>query len=507
MLYSQLYDFQKEIIDKYSSRHRLGLFLDMGLGKTITSLALCEHNNINKILVISIKSKSTEDIKISGSFDMYLFKEGFKVWKKNPKTNNINYISDSYEKEAMVINYHSLLTKNKELPPYLKDFIDNCKKEKFAIIFDESHKLKNSGSQTSKQASKLITYTQLNTDLYLYLLTGTPFTQGFIDLYNQLKFLGLNMTKGDFVRIFGIRGEVPGLYEWQQPIVGYKNIKELFELVNKYAITELTENNIKLPQQVFTDIVCKKTKEFSYLISQYLKTATLKKIYKDRNLKWNLPSKYENLPNPFFRNFGFPDDKYRADTAGTYWLRARQLSIGFQGNADEYDFYNYERLEKLREFLEDNRENYIIFYNYTPELKVIFDLCYELNYLIDVYCGDIKELTYYNNYDQMTEEERFNAQKRVLIVNYASGKEGKNWQLYNRTIFFSLPLYGEYAQALKRNHRIGQLNTVYYYRFYQDNFLDRGMLKALEFKQDYNEKMFNYDSSQGDIDDWEDIKD
>ena len=47
MLYEKLYDFQKKIVDSYYTKKRLGLFLDMGLGKTITSLALCEKNNIN----------------------------------------------------------------------------------------------------------------------------------------------------------------------------------------------------------------------------------------------------------------------------------------------------------------------------------------------------------------------------------------------------------------------------------------------------------------------------
>ena len=40
-LYDKLYIFQKKIVDLYHDRNRLGLFLDMGLGKTITSLALC----------------------------------------------------------------------------------------------------------------------------------------------------------------------------------------------------------------------------------------------------------------------------------------------------------------------------------------------------------------------------------------------------------------------------------------------------------------------------------
>ena len=61
----------------------------------------------------------------------------------------------------------------------------------------------------------------------LYLLTGTPFTQGFIDLYSQLKILGWDGNKELFVDAFCIRGQIPGLLGWQQPIIAYKNVDKL----------------------------------------------------------------------------------------------------------------------------------------------------------------------------------------------------------------------------------------------------------------------------------------
>ena len=44
-IYDKLYPFQKNIVDKFRSYKKFGLFLDMGLGKTPTSLALAEVNN------------------------------------------------------------------------------------------------------------------------------------------------------------------------------------------------------------------------------------------------------------------------------------------------------------------------------------------------------------------------------------------------------------------------------------------------------------------------------
>ena len=503
MLYEKLYDFQKKIVDNYYTKKRLGLFLDMGLGKTITSLALCEKNNINKIIVISIKSKVEESNEVKGSFDDYLNQMGFKIFKKDKNNKlEIERIRERFSQDsklALVINYHSFI-KN-EFPDYLKNFIRNCQGQKIVIILDESHKIKNTSSKTSKMISKMIKFLELNNNLYLYLLTGTPFTQGFIDLHNQLNLLGWNISKTAFIDKFGIRGDIPGLYNWQQPIVGYRNIEELFEIVKKYAITELTKDNIKLPEQVFVDIILPKTLEFDLFTKRTYSSFTLNKYLKSRNININESKNNKDIlvSNPLFRNFNWPDDKFFAGTASTLWMRARQLSIGFQGNENNFVWYNYQRVEKLKEFLENNKDNYVIFYNYTPELKVIFEVCKELGYLIDVYCGQLKDLTFYSQYEKMNNDEKFNCKRRVIISNFASGSEGKNWQEYNKVIFFSTPLYGEYAQSLKRVHRIGQKNTVYYYNFYQNNFLDKQMLKALNGNVDYNVKMFQFDINKNNL--------
>lgn len=510
MLYEKLFPFQKDIIDSYIDKKRLGLFLDMGLGKTILSLGFVEKHQVNKVIIVSILSKVVEDENIKGSFHDYLQNDlRFKVYKKDKKTNEINpslFSTNKDTKEALIINYHTFINKKTpgQLPNYLVEFIKKCSNEKIVIILDESHKVKNGSSQISKGINKLINYCNIYCDNYLYLLTGTPFTQGFIDLYNQLKLLGCNLSKTEFINHFCIRGNVPGLYNWQQPIVGYKNTEELYSLIHKYAITELSKNNLSLPNQIFNKIKLPQTLEFSLLTTpKYIEKILYTYLTENRNSKikdlldYGIKSKtgLTKKPNPLYRNFGFPDDKYLADIPSNFWLRSRQLSIGFQGNENEFTFYNYDRVNKLKELLKENPNPYIIFYNYTPELRVIFDVCYELGYKVDAWCGDIKDESNYLEYKNMNEDQKINDRKRVILANFSSGAEGKNWQEYNHTIFFSVGLYGMYVQALKRNHRLGQTKPVYYYQFYQDNFLDRGMLRALEEGIEYNNEMFEYDSN------------
>ena len=175
-------------------------------------------------------------------------------------------------------------------------------------------------------------------------------------------------------------------------------------------------------------------------------------------------------------------------------MRARQLSIGFIGNASKSIWYDKTRINELEKFLRENEDNYLLFYNYTPELCEIFEVCEKLGYNIDVYCGEIKSLTFYERYSKMNPSEKLTNKKNIIIANFASGSTGLNWQEYNKCILFSTPVYKDYAQGHKRIHRVGQTaDKVIYYCFYQRNWLDMNMRKALIGAIDYNEDMFQAD--------------
>ena len=489
-VYNKLFNWQQEIVDKYKSRERFGLFLDMGLGKTPISIAFAEENKSDKILVITLNSKSQEPASLEGSWAYWLNVAGYNIISKKTK----NYSSTS--KLALITNYEALFDRkdNTKLKDYIIEFNKSCINQSITIILDESHKIKNVSSLQSKSINKILTQLKIfKCKVNLYLLTGTPFTAGFIDLYNQLKLLGLNMNKSQFIDEFCIRGNLPGLLGYQQPIVGYKNVKELYEIIHKFALTIKSKEVLTLPEQVFNYIKIDKSFEFDLLTQEHLKGSEI-----DNQLqKINVPILYNfsdsKKQNPFYRNLAYPDMKWLAETTGSFWLRAREISIGFQGNAEDSKWYNESRLKRLEKFLTENEGNYVLFYNYTPELYEIYEICEKLGYNIDVYSGDIKSLIFYEKYSNQTEAQRLVNNKNIIISNFASGSTGMNWQLYNKCIIFSLPLYKDYEQSLKRIHRIGQNNTTIYYIFYENNWLDNSMLKALNEKVQYNEDMFKKD--------------
>jgi hypothetical protein len=197
--------------------------------------------------------------------------------------------------------------------------------------------------------------------------------------------------------------------------------------------------------------------------------------------------------NPYFRNIAYPDLKWLAETNGTFWLRARELSIGFQGNGEDAEWYDESRMDAIKSFLERNFDNYVIFYNYTPEMMKLFDICESLNYNVDVFCGEIKSLFFYEKFSKMTESEKLVNKGNVIIANFASGSTGMNWQNYSKVIITSTPLYKDYAQAIKRVHRPGQKEKVFYHIFYQKNWLDFSMQKALKEQKQYSQDMYDAD--------------
>ena len=497
MLYNKLFDYQKEIVDKFKERNNFGLFLDMGLGKTPISLSFCEVNNVEKIIIITINSKATEIIEEKGSWINWLsqIEPSFNYFNKQQLKK-----AKFGERDAIVINYEGLMERNTAhskssiiLKDYINEFIKSCKNKKVALIIDESHKIKTSTSLQTKTIFKIKDLLNIRAEkLYTYLLTGTPFTCSYLDLLSQLQLLGCKMPKYEFIERYCIKGSIMGLYEWQQPIIGYKNIEELYRLVHKYAITIKSEEVLNLPPQLFTYFRLDESRDFKLFTREKLKGSIINDECKKRSLNEEYEGNKQVL-NPFYRNLEYPENEDSLLDTATMWLRSREISIGFLGNRDNFRWYNKKRLNKLEDFLKNNIDNYVIFYNFTAELVELYSICEKLKYNIDVYCGEIKSLYFYENYEKMNNENKIKNKGNVIISNYASGSTGKNWQAYNKCIMFSIPLFKDYNQSLKRIHRIGQKEPTFYYVFYENNWLDKGMLESLKNKENYNSKMFEKD--------------
>lgn len=246
-------------------------------------------------------------------------------------------------------------------------------------------------------------------------------------------------------------------------ITGYMRTDELLNIVDHYAFFGDTAKHFDLPPE---------RKEIIWVPKGY---------------------GYDEMTDPrspTYRVFG----DFIADTPALLYLRARQLTSGFMGNKEHYEYFNLEKATALQHKLMVERGNYIIFYQYHPELYAIVNAVEKAGYKYDIYNGEVKEKeTYYN----FKEGEVGN----VIIANIGSGAEGLNRQKWNSVLFYHMPsVYHLYIQAISRVLRPGQkADEVYVGVLMVANSIDEKVYAALMEGQDYDEKSFERDYLSNDI--------
>lgn len=480
-VYNTLYDWQKPFVDQTLDKPRWGFFLDMGIGKTKISVSLAELHNSDLVIATSRLSKVQERDE-PGSFADELQLAGYQVvygdkleLKSTLKT--IESAMENRQKLAIVTNHHSWEVRKGRMKEdgtkgrpggrklaLLKWLI--LQHQNVCLIFDESHALKDRRSGITKEVQRLINgaeHRKYQKNIkHVYLLTGTPWTVGYVDLFSQLKLLGLKMTWGTFEDEFIVYEDFTyGGNPYDKPIKKYKNKKKLFDILEDHATFALTEAYYEnLPKEITTVINVRRGKEYELMA---------------------------NEQSPHYRTFG----GYEADTSALFSLRLRQLASGYMGNAEDADYFNLHKYTALRDLLTENENNYVIFYTYEPEMHLIQMACEEAGYVYDTYNGSVKESKWYFNEGRVG--------KKALIANTDAGGESISRQKYNSVIFFSLPdTWAAFDQACHRIYRIGQESaTVFYYILKTVGTIEHQIWNKLKRGENYTQEMFEDQMKRG----------
>lgn len=440
MLYDLLYDYQKHIVDDLKDLDQAALFLDVGCGKSITSLALYEQKQLQgkckKLLIICLCAKLNEwkcDCEKWFPFSKTIILDGKKQSKRD---------FDNGKFDIAIINFEKTW-RNNDLFLVNKDYY---------IIVDESHKIKESTTKVGKFMRQLGLLTP-----YKCILTATPMGNGYIDLYNQLYFLGLlDISLTLFKEKYCNEQLVyyPGMKPFKK-IIGYKNTEYLDSLINKYARyyerkidDELVPSEIVIPFK---------------LDKNYNKIAKTR-VYEDISLD-KVTSKRLGL---------------KALCSGTIMGKAL---VDPNGDLNRLYQLNTDKLDWIKAFLEDFKDRVVIFYMYDHQRDQIYDMVTKLKRPVARYCADYKEEQIFNDNDNA-----------VIIVQYKSGSTGIDWlkQSYV-SIFYSLPdSYTDFYQAKGRTNRVGQTKKPLYYILVAkgSNSVDEINYNALQSKQDFNDDFF-----------------
>lgn len=433
--------YQEEAINKIIKIDRCGLFLDMGLGKTVITLTaindlMFNRFEVNKVVIIA-PLKVAEDtwVKELSKWDhLTNLSMSLVLGDKNKRIKALETQADIY-----VINRENVSW----LVTYLgRDWDFDM------VVIDELSSFKNPSASRFKSLKKVI-----GKSSRVVGLTGTPNPNGYIDLWGQIYLLDSGERLGKTLTRFRDTYFVPDKRDSYR-IFTYKLKSGADKLINKeisdICISMKADDYLDLPDKIFVN------HEISL---------------KNRKI-------YDELEKEFYFEF----DKGSEVTAASKSVLINKLLQLCNGavytDGDKYQVVHDDKLDKLEEIVESTLDSPILcFYQYKHDLDRIinrFDFAKELSQ---------------DNIDAWNK-----GKIKLLLTHPASSAYGLNLQDGgNVIVWFGLPWNLElYQQANARLHRQGQRRNVFIHHLICANTVEERVLETLQRKGIVQDELLDY---------------
>lgn len=442
MMPLQFMPHQQKVLKETEQFNHVAYYLDMGLGKTFVGAEKMWMLNNNINLVICQKSKIDDWVQ---HFKEYY--PNYEVFDLTHKTQAIRFRNLIDTKEFYGQDLQLVGVINYDLA-FRRSWLLTLPQQDMTLMLDESSLIQNETAKRSKFILKMNPESTV-------LLSGTPTAGKYERLWSQCKLLGWNITKKAFWGSYIETKWVDDGSFKREVITGYKNVEHLkSKLAQHGAVFMKTDEVLELPEQVEQQIFVKPTKEYRYFIkNSYLVTKRL-----DTHVSgWKSGVDVELV----------------GDNSLTKTLYARQLC----------GQYSIEKLEAFEDLIFGTNDRLIVFYNFTEELEILWQIALKKTPNLSVLNGKRKDLQAYNLYDDS-----------ITFIQYQAGAMGGNYQLANKVIYYTLPL-GKgscdlWEQSKKRVHRIGQNQTCFYYYLLVKGSIEEKNLAALREGKELTDALF-----------------
>lgn len=410
----ECYEFAKE-----HSKFILGD--DQGLGKTKQSIdiAVSRRGKFKHCLIVccvnglkwnwqdEVEKHSDEKSKILGE---YITRNGNRViGSLKERTEELRRGCDEF---FLITNIETLRDKN--FRAATKELCDSG--EIGMVIVDEIHKCKNPTSLQGQALNYLTSYYRLG-------LSGTPLMSSPEDVYAILKWMGEEAHSfTDFKEHYCVLGGYGG-YE----IMGYKNLNELRDRLDKVMLRRKKDDVLDLPPKV-------RSTEYVQMPADQLA------IYNEvlTSIRQNI-DKIRLLPNPLVET-----------------IRLRQTT-GYPGilSTKVTKSAKLDRMVEIVEEAVENGDKCIIFSNWTQVINPAYEMLKKLGYKPALITGEVD--------DTQAEKSRFMTDEKCKVILGTTSAMGTGYTLTaGRTVIFldSPWTRAEKDQAEDRAHRIGTTGTV-----------------------------------------------
>lgn len=433
--------YQQHCINRILSVKKIGLFLDMGLGKTVTTLTAIRELMYNrfevcKVLVIAPKKVA----------------EG--TWTKekdkwdHTKILRVSPVLGSQVKRIRALNTPAdIYIINRENVTWLVDYYRNSWPFDMVVI-DESSSFKSHKAKRFKSLASIS-----NHIVRLVELTGTPSPNGLNDLWSQVYLLDGGERLGTRYTQFRERYFDPG--DWGNNIVyNYKakpgSEESILEKISDICISMKAEDYLQLPDIIYHQV-------------PVILDAKAEKAYREleRRMVLELPGDETDIS---------------VTSAAALSNKLLQLANGalYDDDREVHEVHGC-KVEAFMELIESLQgKPVLVFYNFQHDrLRILKAL--EKSGL------NVQELKTTQDEDDWNE-----GKIDVLLTHPASSAYGLNLQQGgNHVIWFGLTWnYELYTQANKRLHRQGQTEKVIIHHLVCSGTRDEDVMQALEKKDD-----------------------
>ena len=431
------WDYQQFSINHVLENNSAGLFLDMGMGKTVSTLTAIDDllvlDEISKVLVIAPK-RVAEDT-WSTEVEKWDHLKDLRVSKiLGTAKQRIEAVKEDADIYVISRDNVAWLVDN-----YFSDWKwDMC-------VIDELSSFKSSRAKRFKALRKVRPFFKR-----IVGLTGTPAPNGLIDLWPQMYLLDGGDRLGKTITGYRERYFKPGQRN------GY--------VVYNWCLKEGSEEQI---QQKISDIcISMKAKDYLTLPDRIDNRIEIKLTPKAEQT-------YKALEKDLFMELNGQD--ITATNAAVLTNKLLQIANGaiYSESKEVVEIHN-EKIDRLEEIIDTaNGKPVLVFYNFKHDYKRIAEMLdkNKINYQSLETSEDIAKWN--------------NGEIQVVLLHPASAGHGLNLQYGgNIIVWFGLTWSLElYQQANARLHRQGQKETVIIHHLIAKGTVDEDVMEVLEDKE------------------------
>lgn len=436
----QLHDYQVKAVDMIVNNFNCGLFLDCGLGKTVSTLTaiqeLREIGFIDKVLIIAPKKVA-----------QVTWKDEINNWE-HLKGLRISVIDGTAaQRRAAMMADADIYTVSRDNVVWLVVEHGGVKLPYDMVVIDELSSFKNYASKRFKALRRVRKFIPRVVGL-----TGTPAPNGLIDLWAQMflvdegKRLGKTITsyRDRFFTAGRRNGDI--VYQWDLKSPAEETEQKISDLIKDICISMSAEDYLKMPDKLmYYDRVKLSDKDFKA---------------------------YKTFEREQVLEFIESGETITAASAAALSNKLQQFANGAMYDADRKVLQLHdEKIEKLKELVEAaNGQPVLIAYTFKHDLDNIMEALKEYKPV---------------KLEKPEQIADWNAGKiNVLVTHPASAGHGLNLQKGGHImIWYGLTWALElYQQFNARLYRQGQKKPVSIHHIIATDTVDEKIIKSLDGK-------------------------